>query len=456
MGRAVGMGLVASALRMPTIKAAATIWQPAPNWQINRAQMSDTRYQTYAREGYMANELVFACIEELSTSAAEPSMHARLGTTWTTTHPILDLLNKPNPFMDRFEFWATVIMHLSIAGNAYALKIRSGSMKVVQLWLIRPDRVRIVPINGGFDRRYDIDIGGGEFVPIQSKDLIHFKRRHPLDDLYGMPPLMPISGRVDIDNYMRDFVKTFFLNAGVPGGVLSIEGDVDDDEKEMIRNRFKSTVGGPAHWHDLLILDNSKATFTPMTAQLGSRGLVIPDLDEIAEARTPMVFGVPQSLIGTRTSYANGGYANKRAEKTEFWDNTLSPMYHEMVGPLNMNLVPDFTRVDEIAFDLSQVRALQEDIDKVHARIRADYEAGLIPLETAQNRLEIAPSERSGMYLVPMSVVPTPSKVLDAALAAGEQVPPPRLTERSGESGDPGVDGGKPAPAEPAGTGGGN
>lgn len=445
------MGLVARALRVPTIKASTQQWQPAPNWQINRAQLPDARYQTYALEGYSANELVFACIEELSTSAAEPSMHARVGQAWVTTHPILDLLNRPNPFMDRFEFWATVIMHLSIAGNAYALKIRSGSMKVVQLWLIRPDRVRIVPINGGWDRRYDIDIGGGEFVPISSKDIIQFKRRNPLNDLYGMPPLMPISGRVDIDNYTRDFVKTFFLNAGVPGGVLTIKGSVDDEEKEMIRNRFRNTVGGPSHWHDLLILDNAESTFTPMTAQLGARGLVIPDLDEISEARIPMVFGVPQSLIGTRTSYANGGYANKRAEKTEFWDNTLSPMYQEMVGPLNMNLVPDFTRVDEIAFDLSQVRALQEDIDKVHARIRADYESGLMPLETAQNRIGLANNERKGMYLVPMTVVPTPSKVLDDALASGEQVPPPRLTERSGETGDPGVNGGKPEPAAPAG-----
>ena len=53
---------------------------------------------------------------------------------------LLALLDRPNRFMDRYEFWRTVILHRSIAGNAYALKVRSQSGAVVELITIRTER----------------------------------------------------------------------------------------------------------------------------------------------------------------------------------------------------------------------------------------------------------------------------------------------------------------------------
>lgn len=403
------MGLIAEALRVGVQKAAAP-FSPVPQYMSGTARLSDARYQTYAREGYMANELVYACIEELSTSAAEPSMMAKVGGAWVKEDRVLTLLNAPNPFMDRFEFWATIIMHRSLAGNAYALKVRSGSGRVVELWLLRPDRVRIVPDSVSYIRRYDYDMGNGQMMPIPVNDVIHFKNRHPLDDFYGMPPLMAISGRTDIDNFMRDFVKSYFMNAGVPGGILSVKQALTPSQRDEIRNRFRETVGGPRGWHEMLILDNSEATFTPMTQQVGTRGLVIPELDEIDEARIPMVFGVPQSLIGTRTSYQNGGYANKRAEEQHFWTGTLTPLYKELAGPLNLRLAPDFFGVQEIMFDLSDVEALQEDIDLVSNRIIAQVNGGLLSWEEGREKLGLPATPPSGhRFFIPTQVEAQPA-----------------------------------------------
>jgi hypothetical protein len=143
-----------------------------------------------------------------------------------------------------------------------------------------------------------------------------------------------------------------------------------------------------------------------MTMQLGQRGLVVPELDQISEARIPMAFGVPQSLIGTRTSYENGGYANKRAEETHFWTGTLIPLYRELAGALNLKLVPEFPRLNEIAFDTSDVRALQEDEDKVHARLREDARAGVISLQEAREGMGFpAKWPDDAVFLIPSSSV---------------------------------------------------
>lgn len=410
------MGLIARTARavLPTSKmAAATV----PLWQSGKAQLPGINYETFAREGYQKNEIVFACIEELATSAAEPRIvgrrrRPRLGNQEIVDHDLIRLLNRPNPFLTRFQLWATIIMHLYLAGNAYLEKVRSPSGKVVELWAMRPDRVRVIPDRQRFISGYEYRVGAEAFT-VSASDVIHFKLRHPLDDFYGMSPLMAAGGRVDIDNYMRDFVKAFFMNAGVPAGLLSVKQKMSTDQKTDIKGRFRQEFGGPRGWHDLLILDAAEATYTPMTMSLGARGLATPEMDEIIEARTAMVFGVPLTLIGARLGMASSSYANRKSDKEMFWDETLTPLYRMLAETLDTFLVPDFADIDEVIFDLSDVHALQEDIDKVHKRVRDNYAGSLITLEEA--RLAIGMAEKpagEGTMLVPSNMAAMPANMV--------------------------------------------
>lgn len=393
-------------------------WTGVAPWVSGKAQLLPAKYETYAREGYQANELVFACINMLATSAAEPVMHIRKpgSDQWVSRHQLLNLMDRPNPFMDRFEFWATVIMHRALAGNAYALKVRSQSGKVVQLWLLRPDRVRIVPDENRFIRRYEYTTSSPDPIILPVEDVIHFKTRNPLDDFYGMPPLMVIAGRVDVDNFMRDFVKAYFENAGVPGGMLVTKNKMTADKIAEIRSRFKHTYGS-AGWHDLMILDQTEASFTPMTSAMGPQGLVVPELNEISESRITMAFGVPLTLIGALSGAGNSSYGNKKSERESFWNETLKPLYRELVGPLNRGLVPDFFGVEEIAFDLSSVGALQPDLDTLHARIRSDFMAGYITRQEARTAIGREPDATDGVFLVPSNLTPVPVEDSNEPLA---------------------------------------
>src|SRR3990167_7471623 len=223
------MGLLAEAFR-PLALLRQQASTTAIAWQAGTAGLPNSSCATLAREGYGKNEIVFATIELRATSAAEPRIVGRRkGKNGSQPaevydHPILTLLNKPNPYMSRAGLWSTIIMDRDLAGNAYLLKARRDRDNNVQvLGRLRPDGVQVVPndkqapTQGIAGYLYRDGAAGAE---IAANDIIHFKTRHPLDDLYGMPPLMALSGRVDIDNYMKDFVKSFFQNAGVPSGVL--------------------------------------------------------------------------------------------------------------------------------------------------------------------------------------------------------------------------------------------
>lgn len=408
------MGIVANALKSvrnaaPSSGAPISVGQ----FQHGRAQLGDNSYQTFALEGYAQNEIVYACIEELSTSAAEPRMHLREGGEWVLEHPLIELFRRPNPFMDGFSFWATVIMHLSIAGNAYALKVRSGSTKWVETWLIRPDRVKVVADQQKFIRHYEISSDGGETFTVPVEDIIHWKKRNPLSEFYGQAPLMAAAGRVDIDNYMKDFVKSYFTSAGVPAGVLSLKQKVTEETRKEIKNKWRNDYGGKAGWHELLIVDQNEASFQSMTSNLGPSGLVVPSLDEMNEARICMVFGVPPSLVGTRLGVNSGSYANRRSDRESLWDETLSPMYKELAGPVNNGLKRDFPRVKEIAFDLSDVRALREDMDKVHDRARKDLNSGGISIEQFR-AITGYTEEMTGTFLIPSNLVAVQAEAIKA------------------------------------------
>ena len=108
-----------------------------------------TRYDSLAREGYMQNSVVNACIREISHAAAGVpwELFRRLGDgrlEKIDSHPLLELIKKPNPFQGQFEFLEKCFSHLYLSGNAYIEAVTLPGVKRVAGTLLAPDRLRVV------------------------------------------------------------------------------------------------------------------------------------------------------------------------------------------------------------------------------------------------------------------------------------------------------------------------
>jgi HK97 family phage portal protein len=386
------------------------------------AQIPAYSYERFAREGYGQNELVYAAVEMLATSAAEPRLCAYRGDEKIEGHPLIDLWNGPNPYLDNYSMVASIVMYRSIAGNAYIEKVRSAAGKIVELWLPRPDRVFVVPDRQRFVRGYEYRVGAETFH-WPAEDVVHVKARNPLanqsSEFYGLPPLAVLAGRVDLDNWARAFVTAFFTNAGVPAGLLNIVKSVNEQEREMIRSRYRQQYGGKDGWHRLLVIDGGQATYQPMALPLGDSGAGLGDLDEINEARILMPFGVPPSLVGTRLGQQSSSYANRVSDKELFWELTLAPLYKEIAAQLTLGFKDEYGDFDRLAFDMSDVRALSEDVDKLSVRVLDQLSRGAITREEARVKLGYPEEpDQEGTYYVPSSLIPTLSS---------EETPPTAL-----------------------------
>jgi HK97 family phage portal protein len=276
-----------------------------------------------------------------------------------------------------------------------------------------PDKQKYI---GGWEYRLET-----ETFHLNPEDVLQTKTRNPLDEWYGLPPLAVCAERVDTDAMMRSFTLAFFRNAGVPAGLLNITKQVGEAERQLIRDKLRRETGGPQNWHQLMVLDDTEATYTPMGLPLGASGIVLPELDEISEARIAQVFGIPLELIGARLGMIHGNRSTMDAARAHFWQETLVPLYQELAADLTRGLQPEYDDFDYLEFDLSTVKALQEDEDKKHLRIRSDVAAGILSVQEARVALGKEPEfEKDALLMLARGLEPmTAETALEGGPAAG-------------------------------------
>ena len=97
-----------------------------PSWQVGLEQPPSADLPRLAAEGYQSNEVVYACVLEIASTAAEVRLQVVDGQdTALPHHPLQRLLDRPNPEHSSFELLEALLTDLLVYGNAFLLKERS-------------------------------------------------------------------------------------------------------------------------------------------------------------------------------------------------------------------------------------------------------------------------------------------------------------------------------------------
>src|SRR5262245_34811908 len=118
----------------------------------SRARWTPRDYAALAREGYARNAIVHRAVRLIAESVGSLCFVLYEGAEDRDTHPLLDLIRRPNPRQDGASFLEAVTSHLLLAGNAYIEAVTlsgeggaQGNPQVRELYALRPDRMRLVP-----------------------------------------------------------------------------------------------------------------------------------------------------------------------------------------------------------------------------------------------------------------------------------------------------------------------
>ena len=109
---------------------------------VGSGNSKNYNYQELADEGYLKNAIVYRCVNEISKGAGAVQFHVKSGDDTLDFHPMIDLLNRPNPQQSYAEFFTALYGYLLLSGNNYILKIGASSQPT-ELHLLRPDRINI-------------------------------------------------------------------------------------------------------------------------------------------------------------------------------------------------------------------------------------------------------------------------------------------------------------------------
>ena len=418
-------------LKAPASTMASVSLPLAPQWDNGQAIGA---YGAFASEGYNGNTIVNAAIREIATSAALPKYRLMAETgdedeVVVTNTDAARVLYDPNEQQCQADFVELLTVYLMVTGNAYAMRERNASGRIVSLRLLRPDRVEVKIGRDGRVAYYEYTIEGVRY-DLLADDVAHIKLPNPYDDVYGLSPLQVASKYVNLDTATVTFLRSYFANAGVPAGILKVNRRLNSQaEADSARAKWRSSFSGNKGWHGLAVLDED-ASYQQVAPNL--KEMDTSTMTRVTETRICAVFGVPPILLGLEAGLEASTYSNYEQARSAFWDETVSPLVRRIEKFLQRALeVSEREPGNEVEADYSEVPAYEDDHDAESARVVAQYGAGIITLNEARAALGLDPLEHGDMRRLPMNI----TEIMPDGTAMAQAAPAyaPMLSAPTGE-----------------------
>ena len=318
-----------------------------PSWQAGLEQPAPAPLDRMASEGFRGNEVVYACVREIASTAAEVELRVEDGAGRPQPgHGLQRLLQRPNPEQSSFELIEALLTDLLVYGNAFLLKQRGpeggtgGGIEA--LWKLRPDRVQIVAGERRLVAGYVHRVGDRE-TRLAAESVIHLRLPDPANDLWGLSPVRAAARQIDTDSEASRFVEAFFRNAAVPFGIIKLKRALRGGEPEASRigRRWSERFRGLFGRFQVGVLD-ADAEFQRIG--LTQEEMAFPELRAQTEARICAAFRVPPVLVGVKVGLDRSTFSNMAEARRFFWENTMLSLYRRLAEKLNAELTPEYGR----------------------------------------------------------------------------------------------------------------
>lgn len=330
-------------------------------------------YELYSREGYGQNVTVYACVNEIARSIG--------GLTWTLqkkgtgkgsrarqdieSHPLLDLLARPNPKQGGAAFFGTMTGFWLISGNNYLNIIAPTKGLPKELWNLRPDRISIVPSRIASEvaaYRYEV---GGTRIDIPPDRIMHTVMFNPVDDWYGMSPLQVAARLIDTDAEAVRWNKALLQNSARPSGALSTDQTLSDPQYDRLKVQMEEKYQGALNSGRPLLLEGGLSW---QQISLNPSDMDWLNGRKMTKREICQVYQVPPELMGDSESKT---YSNYQEARKAFYQETVLPLASHLRDDLNANLVPRFGDGLVLDIDKDDIEALAEEQSALWERVRS-------------------------------------------------------------------------------------
>lgn len=329
-------------------------------------------YEGFAKQGYSKNVVVFTAIEKTATAASgiDWLLYNKKGRKRKLTeieeHPLLTLLDRPNPLQGTSEFIQAVVAYLRITGNSY-IEANTGAMtgnKVpLELWPVRPDRMKVIPGKNGYVDKYQFTNAGytreWEVDPVKlTSEILHWKTFNPTSDWYGLSPLEAAMLAIDQNNQGNKWNLALLQNSATPSGVLQMKasdgnprGEITDEQFERLKKEFDESYVGSRNAGRPMIIEGG---LNWQAISLSPKDMDFMNNKNVTATDLALALGVPPELMGLGAKTFN----NYREARLAFYEETILPLMDSLRDSLNTWLTPAFGDNLFLDYDRDDIEAL--------------------------------------------------------------------------------------------------
>lgn len=354
-------------------------------------------YILHVEKGYKANPIVAACVGLMSSTMNEPPLGvARDDGTVDLNHPLSVMFRRPNPYMGQAQFWSQVWQFANMSGNSYVRIIRGKEYRNATGFLPYGD-AHVAPVrdeNGWItDYRYESN-GYSETWP--AKDVIHI--RHPLyiDPLkldMGMSPIEVAWDKIQTYNELQASIYSLVASNMVPSGMLTAPGDVPKTAVDQIRQQLQKRRDAKGRERTDPLVFGAGMQYVQMG--LDAQRLQATETIRELEAAICAAFRIQPAVIGSSAGMATQTYNNMQSAFAEYTTLLRVPLWNAIEEQMEAGLSRDFPGV-QLAFDLSQVQALQPEPDE--AALLSQFTANVVTQNEIRTKLGYEAAENGDRY----------------------------------------------------------
>ncbi len=328
------------------------------------------------------------------------------------THPLIDLIQKPNPFYGDIALWWATVLSLGTDGNGYWMIVRNMAGRPAELWYIPHWQIEPKwPADGSaFVSHYRYSPGGSEAGDVAPDDVIHFRMGiNPRNIRKGLSPIDSVIREIFMDLESSNFVSSLLKNMGVPGVVISPKGGATPapDDVAATKAWFQEQFGGDNRGRPLVMGAPTEVTpygFNPQQMNMG-------EARDIAEERVCAALGVPAAIVGFGAGLQSTKVGATMEELRKLaWHNGVLPMARAIADELQRAMLWQFGQDAglSVGWDTSAVPALQEDEDRKSARWDKRLSTGAITVFEYRHAMGMDADDSHRFYLRPIAAIEVP------------------------------------------------
>ncbi len=329
---------------------------------------------------------VWACVQLISNSVAGlPIMVFRETGSGReplkSRHYLTDLLHiRPNPWMKPRDFRLAMTAQMAIWNNAYAEKQFVGD-RLVSLIPLRPGRMApFITDDGSLTYHYSTEKGVKVFA---AESIFHLKG-------FGTEGIVG----AERNNYAREsyglavaaetFAAKQFANGGRPGGVLTLDKFLTEQQRAQLRSIYEGLSEGAYNANKLWVLEGGmqydKLDFNADQMQMiATRAHQVSDVARF--------FNMPAVLIDGGTSTSSAWPASFEGQMLMFLTHTIQPYLDEWEAAIRYSLLP---RGTDINVDHDPAPLVKMDSDAKGKFLATLVQNGLMTRNEARKVLNLA------------------------------------------------------------------